>query len=74
MDFYHGYDGSNTNKIHFNSISHSDEPGGPNGCIYDINACTALVINNNSAIVVPNLNRNTCDVTEANKNGMFSLY
>ncbi len=70
MDVYHGYDDNYTKKIHFNSISHSSEPGS----MYDINACNALIINDNSAIVVPSLNRNTCDVTEANKNGLFSLY
>lgn len=78
MDFYHGYDDNYNNHIHFtsdtyNSNMHENTYGEVvHNDGYDNNLCTALVITDNSAVVAPNLNRDTCDVTRAHN--MFSIY
>mgnify|MGYP000868708477 FL=1 len=64
MDFYHGYDDNYIKKIFFDIKSKVN--------MYSTSLCTALVITDTSATVVPNLNRDTCDVMNADK--MFSIY
>ena len=71
MSFYYGWDSNYKKAVRFNIST-----DGYNGYykLYYPSLCTALVITDTSAVMAPNLNRDTCDFTQAKSADMFTLY